>query len=159
MFFRSIAIFVVAFLFVAINANAQFDQQDVTPASLSDDEIIEFVDIYIKQSEIEQQAQMQMISAIEEEGLSLDRFQEIIQATQMGGEADATESELEKFQNCMAEITEIEQEMIGKVEEMIVAEGMTMERYEEIFTIINSDPETMQKVQEVLMQRMQEAEG
>lgn len=161
MTFRNIAILFVAILFSASTALAQqMDmQQQAQPIDLSDSDIEQFVDVYLQQQEIQQVYEPKMIEAIENEGLSLERFQQIIQAQQMGAESDATEAESEQFQSSMAQIQVIEMDMMSEVEEMLEEEGMDMERYEQIFVAINSDPEIQQKVQEKLMEKMGHGQG
>ncbi len=82
--------FTVAFLFLfstPINVNAQ---------DFSDDELQKFADAVVQVMNIQQQSQVQMIEIIEDNDMTVERFNELMMQTQQapGQEIDAPEEEV-----------------------------------------------------------------
>jgi hypothetical protein len=124
----------------------QMPQQQTT--EVSDDEIEQFALAFVEVQNIEQKVQPEMIQAVEEEGIEVQRFNEIMNAQQdPNQEVDASEDELKKFASANREIEDIQnraqREMMGK----ITKSGLTVERYQEIMTAVRNDPALQQKLQ------------
>ncbi len=133
------------------------NQQPAEPIEVSDEELEEFVEVHMGVAEMQQQLQMQYPQVLEEEGIEIETFQEIMQAEEMGAgrdDVDASEEELEAYDAAMEVIMEMEEELQEDVEEHVEEEGMEYERYEEIMMGIQQDPELMEQAQQ-LMQQMQ----
>jgi hypothetical protein len=126
---------------------AQTPQQE----SVTDEEVKLFATVYKEIQVINQRAQQTMIAAIEDEGIEIQRFNEIFQARQMPGQqVELAEDELEKFENASREIEKIQATIQLQMEEKIVELGLTPERYQEIGKQIQSSPELQSKIQEYL---------
>lgn len=154
----------LAILFTAggfFQLNAQelpMGQEPAAPIEVSDAELEEFVEVAVGTLEIQQQTEMQYPQIIQDAGLTIDKFQEISQAQQMGAaneDIDASEEELNAFDKAMDDIHELNEEAQEQVVAHIESESMELERYEEIAMALQQDQELMQKVQQMLM----EAEG
>ncbi len=93
-----------------------------------------------------------MIEKIEEEDMTVQRFNEInMQAQEMPIEqVDMTEKEAESYIVLLEEIEQIqiglEDVLIGTIEDA----GITIEKYEEIMTEYQQNPELQQRVQELM---------
>jgi hypothetical protein len=129
----------------------QMPQQQTT--EVSDGEMKQFAMAFVEIQNIEQKVQPEMIQAVEEEGIEVQRFNEIMNAQQdPNQEVDANEDELKKFASANREIEDIQnrtqREMLGKIAET----GLSVDRYQEIMVAVRNDPELQQKLQ----QNMQE---
>lgn len=121
-----------------------------TSADVSDDEILLLVSTINDLQPIEEKAQEKIEDALEEEGITLQRFQEMMMAMQnpqMADEANVTDEEMEKLQTLQPALMQIqgeaEQEMIAKIED----NGFTLERYQGIIMGAQQDPDLMARLQ------------
>jgi len=138
------------FMAILIGCSSVFAQ---TPQQepVTDEEVKLFATVYKEMQVINQGAQQTMMAAIEDEGLEIQRFNEIFQARQMPGQQVAlAEDELEKFENATKEIEKIQEKIQLQMEEKIVELGLTPERYQEIGMQIQSSPALQSKIQEYL---------
>lgn len=148
-------VFITGSLFQLQAQELPMGQQPAEPIEVSDEELEEFVDVAVGTLQIQQEAEMQYPQVIEDAGLTIQLFQEISQAEQMGAsrdDIDATETELDAFDSAMEDILEIQEETQERVIAHVEAEDMELDRYEEIAMALQHDQELMQKVQEMLMQ-------
>ncbi len=151
-----------AFLFVNMSflpaAAQQLPQQQMQqPAEYSDDDLLVFINAAIKVMPLQQESQVKMIGKIEDEDLTVEKFNNILEAFSTGQEAEATESEMESFNNAMDAIQDVQleyEEIIGKA---ITDEGITPAKYEEILINYQQDPELQMRVN-MLMEDMDEEE-
>lgn len=149
----------VAFLFAGFSFSQAQDlpmqQEPVEPVEVSDEELEEWVDIFVEVQEINQQLQMQFQPIIQESGLDIQKFQEIMQAEEMGqprDEIDASSSEMENYDEAMDQIMELQEEAEEEMVEFIEEEEMELDRYEEILIGINQDQELAERAEEIIME-------
>jgi len=122
------------------------------PGGFSDEMLQNFANAVVQVISIQQQGQNEMIEAIEETDMTVQRFNEInMQAQQMPLEdIEASEEELENFQKANEAVEEVQIELeeilIGTIEE----EGLSIEKYEEIMAEYQQNPELQQRVQELM---------
>lgn len=132
------------------------NQQPAEPIEVSDDELEEFIDVYMGVAELNQQFEMQVQQVLQEEGLEVEKFMEIQQSEQMGAsreDIDATPEELEKFDAAMEAVQEMEGEFQEEIEEHVEEEGMDIDRYEEIMMGLQQDQQLMQRAQQMIQER------
>lgn len=136
------------FLFTIFAATAQ------TEGQVTDEQLQKFADAYQKVQESNQVIQQEMVVAIENEGLSAERFNEIYEAKMdPEKEVDATEEELEKQDAAMVVIQEIQTASQEKMEEKIKEKGLTMEQFQAIGAQVQQNPELQQKLQAIMMKQ------
>ena len=122
------------------------------PGGFSDEELENFAAAVTQVINLQQQGQTEMIEAIEENDLTVERFNEInMQAQQMPLEdVEASDEEMEAFQNANQAVErvqmQLEEVLIGTIEE----EGLTIEKYEEIMGEYQQNPELQQRIQELM---------
>jgi hypothetical protein len=134
--------------------SAQKSQQVATP-SISDAKLKKFVDVYKKLAPQQQQAEAQMIKAIEQQGLTADRFNEIAskqQANATPESSGATADELTKFKAAAQQISAIQKDVQPKIEKLMTDEGMKPEEFEQIAMAYQTSPEIQQKIQALMKQ-------
>ncbi|MGM0665697.1 MAG: DUF4168 domain-containing protein [Bacteroidota bacterium] len=138
-------ILVFTLLFCGTAAFAQSEDE------VSDKELKQFASAVKEVQEINQRTQMAMIGAVEDEEISVERFNEIFAASQdPNQEVSATEEEMEKFNKANKEIAKLQADAQKDMEEKIQKQELTLERYQEITMIVQNDQEMMQKLQELL---------
>ena len=137
------------FLFAGAAAMAQVQPQE----EISDNELKQFIGAIQHIQRIDQMAQQQMMAVIQEEEMEVQRFVEIMQAMQDSNqEVEASEEEMQKFEKASGGIEKIQMDSQGEMEEHILAEGLSLERYQEISMMIQSDPELQQRFQQMIEQ-------
>ncbi len=118
----------------------------------SDDELKKFANSIMQVMTIQQQGQAQMVAQIEDVGLTIERFNELMtQAQELPLEEIVnSEEELEKFLKANERLEAIQVEMEEVLIASIEGEGLTLEKYEEIVTAYQQSPELQQRVMELL---------
>lgn len=133
------------FIFLWSTAFSQSDQ------AVSDADLKQFADAFMQVQEVDQQAQQEMVTAVMDKGMTVERFNELFQAQQNPAqEADATEAELSNYNEVMDEIMTIQENTQAEMEEKITDAGLTIDRYQEINLALQSSPELQQKLMEHL---------
>ena len=98
-------------LFGTLTVAAQTPQpmpQQQTDIEVSDEELESFIQVVNQIQKINQESQTEMISAIEETGITVERFSEINQAEQNPQvEVEVGESEQAQYSEAMAVVQEI----------------------------------------------------
>jgi hypothetical protein len=127
------------------NPNSQ-QQVDISDADLE-----KFANAFKEIQVINQASQQQMIAVIQEEGMEVQRFNEIFQAEQNPNQKSEMNAEEETmFENINVEIKTIqkdsEKKMIGKIED----KGLSVNRYQQIMMAIQNNPEMQGKLQKHL---------
>lgn len=122
-------------------------------AKVSDEDLEKFVEVYQEVQVENQKLQQGLAEMVEEEGMDVQRFQEI-QAMQANPNADvdASESELATHKSIMGNIEKAQTEFQEKVSDMVEDAGMTMEKYQEVFAELQSNEELQQKFSELMQQ-------
>jgi hypothetical protein len=132
----------------------QFNQQAAPQVEVTDEELEEFVNVSTVAQEIQMEAQTDMITVVEDEGLDVETYNVIAEARYNGQsdeELDVSADDLEKFESASDRIGEMEQELDEKMTEAIEEEGMDMERFMELNMALQQDPELQQRVQQMMM--------
>jgi hypothetical protein len=122
---------------------------------VSETELQQLANVVPELQAIQESAQTEVMTVVEESGLSPERFNQIAQAqTSPEVEAEAaveiTPDEQTAFETVFNEIQRIEQEFLTQREQLLQAEGLTVERYKEIMAAVQQDPALLQQVEEML---------
>lgn len=140
-------------LFFAFGSTATFAQ--VTPApepqvqqtEVSDEELAEFAQAFQVMRMLNQEIQQELTGVVEEEGMQIQRFNEIHQATvDPATPVEATDEEKEQYENIS---TEIDKRQVGfqqQMEDIVSDLDMTFERYQEIAMRLQNDPELQERL-------------
>ncbi|MEJ4089922.1 DUF4168 domain-containing protein [Galbibacter orientalis] len=152
----------IALIFVAIlgsvNMFAQA-QPSVTPAkaeNVSDAELQQFADAYMAMQKENQQAQQVMAKTIEEEGLELDRFNELHKASMdPNTEIEASEEEIAMHKAAITKLEKLQPEFEAKMKTIIEDSGLSLDRYQALGAAIQADQALQQKLQGIMMKNVQ----
>ena len=125
---------VFALMFIS---TAAFAQQEVTDVELGN-----FAKAVISIQEINMEAQDTMMEVVNNSGISLERFNELYGAAMMEDEvtlAAMTAEESEKFDSIMAQFEAMYAVFERQMEAAIAKENITLERFEAIAEMMESD--------------------
>lgn len=139
--------------FLAVPLAAAWAQEPAQQPSVemredfSDNELKSFVKANEKVTVIQMEAEQKMIKAIEGEGLTIERFNQILEQQRDPSRASETSAdELQSFNNAaqviLEENTRIEKEMTSSIEE----EGIDIETYKQIMIAYQQNPEVQSRV-------------
>jgi hypothetical protein len=152
--------FLLIVAFFAAPPVSVFGQEPAEPAApqtpqvrddFSDDELKSFVKASKKITSIQMETEQKMIKAIENEGLTVDRFHQILEQQRNATSATETSArELTSFNNAAQAIIEenrkVEQQMATSIEE----EGIDIETYNQIMVAYQQNPGIQKKVDAIL---------
>lgn len=134
-------------------AFAQMPQQVEPAADVSDNEMEQFAAAFQGIQQIDQELQPELVKAVQEEGIEVQRFNEIMNAQQdPNQEMDADEAELQKFASASREIEEIQTRAQKEMEEVVTKSGLGLERYQAIMAALQSDAELQQRLQQMMQE-------
>lgn len=141
----SFFLFAIAFLISSVSAQEPA-QQDISDADME-----LFASAFQEVQSVNQQVQNEMVGAIQEEGLDIQQFNQIQQATQAGGEeTDISEEDMKKYQKSIEAIQKVQQEAQAKMQKAVEESGLDMQKYQQIMRAVQEDPEIQAKLQEML---------
>jgi len=135
-------------LVVALLGSVSFAQaQD----KVSDTELNKFADAFQVVQMENQKVQQEMMTMITESGMDVQRFTAIQQQTSNPDvEVEATAEEKETFKTIMGKITEMQPQIETRMERLVADAGMTVERFQEIGTSLQTDKELQTRLQAIM---------
>lgn len=157
--FKSISVALIVVLFTTGSVIAQVQQQapqmpDLpTSSEVSDEEITQVVSTIIDLEPIQLKTQTQIEEALEEEDLTIERFQQMMMAMQnpqMADQVDISEEEMSKLQTLQPTLIDIQGEADREMVSTIEDNGLTMERYRSIVMGAQQDPSLMERIENLL---------
>lgn len=120
---------------------------------VSDTELTQFADAYVQVQQQNQEAQMAMVKLIENEGLEVERFSMIQQASMDPSQpVDATEEEIQKHDAVIEKIEELQPDFEKRAIESIESTGISFERFQTLAAAIQQDQSLQERLQNILME-------
>ncbi|MCC5933544.1 MAG: DUF4168 domain-containing protein [Candidatus Cyclonatronum sp.] len=122
---------------------------------VSDEEMKSFVEITMDAQQIQMEAQTEMIEMVEEAGITVERFNEILTGMQNGqSQADMgmDDEEMKRFDDVLDELESVQEKVEGQIVEVIESKGMELDRFQEINFAIQMDPELQEKFRQYAME-------
>lgn len=143
---------IMTFSFAAFAQQMTPPQGPQTQEDFSDEEIETFVKINKDIIPVQQKAETDMVSTIEDEGIKVERFQQLAQAQQTGTLKDASDdaSELAAFNKAGQEVMKLQQNLQTEIKEIIKKNEMPTEKFEAIYVAYNSSPKLKEKVDKMI---------
>ncbi|NEP14161.1 MAG: DUF4168 domain-containing protein [Symploca sp. SIO1A3] len=127
--------------------------KQASDGDINPEELRKFANAFKLVQQLEQESIETMFEIVESEGFSRERFGEILQA-QQNPEAqpnvDVSQEESDKFDNAIDKIAQNRQETIVNMQQAVVAEGLDVERYDQILSIVKDDEELQKQVLEMI---------
>lgn len=134
-------------------------QEPTAQIEVSDDELENFLEVSSELQEVQMGSQQEMITVVEDEGLTVDVYNVIAEAEQTGQSTDDLEvssEDLENYERASEQIAEMEQELEPELEAIIEENGMEMDRFQEINMALQQDPALQQRIQQMMQGNMQQ---
>ncbi|MFW5757476.1 MAG: DUF4168 domain-containing protein [Bacteroidota bacterium] len=127
------------------------------PSSYSDEQVENFAGAVMEVMTIQEERQTEMMQSIEENGLSVDRFNEMLMEGQQKGqtEIEASEEEMEAFNESMAQVQQMQQDMQNEMMAAVADNGLEMQQYQEMMQGYEQYPEMKEKVDGYIDEKMQ----
>lgn len=121
--------------------------QEVQTTAVSNEELKQFANVYVEVQNESQLMQNKAVQLIEEEGMQVERFNELANAQNNPNQSvEPKEGEVEKLKSISTEIQKVQLDFQEKVGEIIQREGLTMQRYQEVYQAIQQDQSLQQKL-------------
>ena len=115
-------------------------QQQQQQVEVSDAELEKFATAFEQVRVISMEAQQEMAGVVTNEGMEIQRFTEIHEATlNPEVEVTATEEEKKQHQKIVSGLEAIQADVQGKMEKVVQDQGITPARYEQIAMGIQND--------------------
>ena len=139
---------------VAQQATPPAQQQGAAPQDFSDADLKQFADASSRLMAVQQEGEKTMMGILEEEKLSVEKFNEMAQAHQQQklAEVGATPEEMASFNKAAQRMMELQPAMQKDVETAIQKDGMTLEKYEQIMMVYQQDPSLQERVNKLMGQ-------
>jgi hypothetical protein len=137
-------------------------QQEMPDIEVSDDEMRNFVEVTMDAQQVQSEAQGEMIALVEESGMTVDRFNEILSSMQQGNSQEDMEvgdEEMETFDGVIAELEVIQKGVEEKIVGHIEDKEMEVERFQEINMALQMDQELQQRYQAIAQEMMGDQPG
>ncbi|MEZ7495647.1 DUF4168 domain-containing protein [Leeuwenhoekiella aequorea] len=140
---------------VTMTANAQVAPTQTTTqtqTNITTAELTKFAGAFVDVQEENKVAQQQLLGIIQDQGLELERFNEI-QKSKMNPEAtvDASSEELEKHKAVVTALESMQPEFESKMMAIIEDHGLTMDKYKEVALALQKDKALQQKFQQIMI--------
>lgn len=127
---------------------------------VSDKEVKSFVNVFQKLRPIQQQFQMKASQIIQNSGLGMQKYRQIMQSQQNpAGQSQQqfSQEDMDSFNQVSKELQTVQRDMQTESEKVIQGEGLTPQRYQQIGRISQSDSTLQKKLQNELQTRQQQA--
>jgi len=131
---------------------ANLSSQETQSSEISDAELKQFAEAYKKTQEVNQDAQEQMMKVLEAEDMSVEKYTEINNAiNNPETQTEVSDEDMAKFKKIVSKFEAIQKQSQEKMQKAIVKTGMSLERYQQIFNLVQTDPELQKRLQEFLV--------
>lgn len=126
-------------------------QQQQMDIDVSDEELTKFAKAYKQVQVLGQQSQQEMATTVQDEGLEIERFNEIHQASMdPEAESDATSEEMEMHGKVVEKLETMQGEFQEKLQKAVENQDMKMQRFEQISMALQGDTELQQRLQKMM---------
>lgn len=141
----------MSFVYAQQGGLPQAPQQQEVKEDYSQEELQQFIQANEEVAKVQQEGEQEMIKSIEEGGLDVDTFNEILMARQNpDAEVNASEEELEKFGQISQEIIKVQQGLQQEVVKAVEDTGMDINKYSEMMIAYQNSPKVQEEVNSLL---------
>lgn len=117
---------------------------------VSDAELTNFANAFTDIQVVNQNAQTEMVQVIESSGMEIETFNLLYQATQSETPMipeGVSQEDAEKFETVVTQIETLQPKFQKQMEEAIVDNNLSVDRYQQVMAMVQTDPELQQKLQ------------
>ncbi len=122
---------------------------------VSETELTNFANAYTEIQMVNEKAQTEMVKVIENSGMEIETFNVMYQASQNPNApmpAEVSEADNKKYDEVVVEIEKMQPVFQKEMENAIADNNLTVERYQQVVTMLQTDPELQQKLQSKMQQ-------
>lgn len=137
------------FLFLSLVSFTQIPSGQALPdTNYTDEKLKLFVDAVSRVMILQEEGQLRMVATIQENELTLERFNELITEAQKDGPdtLNATDKEITSFNKSLSEIQILQMQLQDDMFEAIAHEGLDIYEYEQIMQAYDIHPEVKEKI-------------
>lgn len=147
------AIILAAGMLTASYSFAQVNpqQQNQSQIEVNDTELKKFANVFQQLQVANQEIQQEMITVIEGEGMEIAAFNTIHQAKMQDQKTDASSEDLKKYEEVVEKIDALQGDFKIRMESVVKDNGFTVERYQEIATALQNDPDLQERLKAILV--------
>ncbi|CAM3433229.1 DUF4168 domain-containing protein [Pontibacter korlensis] len=118
----------------------------------TDEELQQFVDANTSVTEIQKASRDTMVAVIEDNDLTLARFNELAKAhrAQKLDEVAENTEEIAAFSNAAQEVVKLQPETREKIQQAIEAKGLTREKYDALMKAYKEDPAVQEQIRKLV---------
>jgi len=144
-------LFVLSFAVSGLAQQLPTEQPQINE-NFSDAEYEQFVAINMDLIPLQQDADEKMMTAISDNGLEMERFQQLFQAQQQGNITDASEDpqEIAKFNEAGQQIMKVQEEANQEIQKKITDSGMDVQKFQQMSMAYQQSPKVKQKIDEMI---------
>lgn len=151
MFIGKRVVSICVFLFLGLTVSLAQNQQ--AAKEITEAEVEQFAGALQQIQVISQGTQQDMVKAVEDADLTVEKFTAMQQAQQNPEqEMEASEEDQKKFATAMQAMQKIQMDAQMKMQKAITDSGMTVERYQQIAGQAQQDMELQQRIQQFMKQ-------
>lgn len=143
---------------VSLMAQApQMQPQQAVPQDYTDEQLELFAHAVQEVMQIQEEGQMEMMQAIEDNDMSIDRFNELLTESQQAGPqgVEASEEELAAFNQSINQVQALQMQMNENMMQAIADAGLDVQMYQNIMQAYEQNPELKAKIDQIFMQMEQ----
>lgn len=145
---------VIMLMFISVSVMAQQPQQQQVRQDFTDEELKSFLKANANVMEIQLEIEQKMIEAIEDEGLTVEKFNAMAEAQQDPSKSvNATPEELQSFNSAAQEILKEREKVEPQVISSIEEEGIDVQTYQEILIAYQQHPQVKSKIDKLLQEQ------
>lgn len=156
-------IFALSALLSVFALGAMAQQVPTAPQEIKEDFTDKDYETFVKINQevipIQQEAEGQMIEAISEKGLEVNRFQELAQAQQAGNITDVSDDpeEIAKFNEAGQEVMKVQEKVQGEIKKKIEDNQMDIQKFQQITMAYNQSETVRNKIDKLLQEGQEES--
>lgn len=129
----------------------QTEPQPQQAQEVRDDFSSEELENFVEVVKVQQEKEVEMMQAIQNEGLEIEEFNEILQVKQNPDAAgDIPQEEEEKFAKASEQVIKLQQEMQTEVMQAINETGLGVQTYQAIVSAYQTNPEIQKEIDALL---------
>jgi hypothetical protein len=143
--------FLLSTLFISLSliSLSQIPTAQALPdANFTDEELKQFANAVSKVMVIQEEGQLRMVTTIQGNELTLERFNEMVTEAQEKGpeNIDASDKEITAFNKSLSEVQVLQMQLQEQMLEAIAHEGLDIDQYQKIMQAYESDSEVKEKI-------------
>ncbi|TVQ36326.1 MAG: DUF4168 domain-containing protein [Spirochaetaceae bacterium] len=134
-------------------AQDMFPGETPETIEVGDAELNRFVEALQQIERVQMDTQEEMISVLDEQGITTERFNEIYQAEhnpEFELDQPLSSDEQSRFRMAEQQLQSIQEDSQVEMSQVVQNQGIEIDRFNEIYVALTQDPELQQRVQELI---------